>query len=165
MKLYIRQKVFSALDHFFVKDENGNDKYEVRSPGGITVGLKLHIHTMDGKEVAYINQKAMSLNPTFRVFVNGVQTATIVKKFTLLKPRYEVKELNWTIKGDFSAHEYTISDGSGVVMAIRKEWLTLGDTFVLEFNNTAHELEALAVVFAIDRIVDQEENGIEINLN
>lgn len=163
MKLYIKQKVFSAVAHFFVKDEYGNDKYEVKGKMGISVGLNLYIYDMNGKEVAYIKQKALSLNPTFHVFVNGTQTATIVKKFTFFKPRYVVEELGWTIKGDFSAHEYVIENKFGPVMAIHKEWLSWGDTFVLDFADATNELEALAVVFAIDCIVDAEGNGIEIN--
>lgn len=163
MKLYIKQNVFSAVDHFFVKDEAGNDKYEVRGNEGLTIGLKLHVYDRQGRELAYIEQKALSLNPTFRVFVGGVQTAVIVKKFTLFKPCYEVKELGWTVKGDFTAHRYTISDASSTVMTLRKEPFSWGDSFALEIADPTHELEALAVVLAIDCVVDAEGNGIEVN--
>ena len=42
MKLYIKQEVFSARDYFLVKDEAGNNVYEVRAPEkAIIVGLQL----------------------------------------------------------------------------------------------------------------------------
>lgn len=157
MKLYIKQQLISARDIFYVKDENGNDKYEVREKDGIRVGLQQYIYDMNGKELAYISQKGLSLNPTFRVYTNGTQIATIVKKFTLFKPRYVVDELGWTISGDFTAHEYTISDSTGDIIRISKEWLSWGDSFVIDFARNANEIVALAVVLAIDCIVDQEE--------
>ena len=163
MKLYIKQEVFSGLDHFYVKDEAGNDIYEVKAPKkAVIVGLQLNILDMEGRELAYVDQKMMSLQPTFRVHRNGEQVATISKKFTMLKPQYVVKELGWTIKGDFTAHDYTVSDQRGVVMTISKQWLTWGDTFVLDLQDTAHVLEAMAVVFAIDQVVDSQGNGVEV---
>lgn len=163
MKLYIKQDIMSGLPHFFIKDETESQKYDARTKGGIQVGLKLYVYDMSETEVAYIEQKNLSLTPTFRVFRNGVQTATIVKKFSFLKPSYTVEELGWTIKGDFTAHEYTISNASGVVATVSKEWFAWGDAFVLDFVRCENELEALAVVFAIDCVVDTEGNGIEIN--
>ena len=40
--------------------------------------------------------------------------------------------------------------GSMQVMSISKEWLTWGDTYVMEFSNPAHELPGLLLVLAID---------------
>lgn len=54
MKYYIRQTVFSAREHFTVKDEFGSDCLAVHAPGGFRAGLKLHICDMMGNEVAYI---------------------------------------------------------------------------------------------------------------
>ena len=164
MKLYIKQDVFAAYEHFSVKDENGMDQYDVRSGREkVRVGLKLHIYDADGNEAAYIDQKALSFQPTFRVYRNGRQTATIAKKFSLGKPKYEIKELDWIIKGDFLAHEYSIIKDGRTIMKISKEWMTWGDSFVLELFDEDHIPEALAVVLAIDCVVDAEGNGIRVN--
>ena len=160
MKLFIKQNVFSGgFDQFWVQDEAGNDVYQARSKTGVRVGLQLHVLDSTGEEIGYISQKALSLTPTFRVYVEGEQVATIVKKFTFLKPRYEVKELGWTIQGDFLAHDYVVSDDSGLVMTVSKQWLQWGDTFVAELFDEEHALEALAVVFAIDCVMDSDEKG------
>lgn len=165
MKLFIKQEVFSEWEHFYVKDENGQDVYEIRAPRkAVRVGLQLNIFDMEGRDLAYIDQKAFSFQPLFRVHKNGEQVATIAKKFTMLKPRYEVKELGWTIQGDFTAHAYTVVDQQGnTVMTISKALISWGDSFVLDIRDTAHVLEAMAVVLAIDCVVDSEGNGISVN--
>lgn len=169
VKLFIKQEVFSARDYFLVKDEMGNDIYEVRAPEtAIIVGLKLHIRDMQGHELAFIDQKGFALQPTFRVHKRGEHVATVAKKFTMLKPKYEVKELGWTVQGDFLAHQYTITSEKGLVMSIEKQFLSFGDAFAVDLRDEAHVMEALAVVFAIDSVMDRDQadgrlNGIKLN--
>lgn len=57
----------------------------------------------------------------------------------------------------FLAHRYTITDESGLVMSMEKQLLSIGGTFVIDLRDEEHVMEALGVVFAIDRIVDQEQ--------
>ena len=160
MNLYIKQTVFSARPHFLVSDELQNEKYNITTEGIVQVGLQLHIYDSNQRKVGRVSQKFLSLLPTFHVFRNEEQVASIVKKFTLLKTRYEVPELGWTIEGDFLAHDYTVSDQTGVIMTIKKEWLAWGDTFTVDYKNPAHEIEAIAVVLAIDCVVDAQEENI-----
>ena len=165
VKLYIEQKMISAWETFYVRDEAGNERYMITQPRkAVQVGLQLRILDPAGNEIAFLNQKALSLNPTFFVNVGGKPIATIKKKFTLMKPKYVVEELGWTIKGDFLAHEYSIEDQHGnIVMTLHKEWLIWGDTFVLDMADSTHELEAIGVVLAIDCIMDSEGNGFSVN--
>ncbi|PKM66906.1 MAG: hypothetical protein CVU94_06915, partial [Firmicutes bacterium HGW-Firmicutes-19] len=43
-----------------------------------------------------------------------------------------------------------------VVVTIKKEWLTWGDTYVLDIPDQRDELNALAVVLAIDAVMSQQ---------
>lgn len=86
MKLYIKQKVFSWVDRFTIKDENGRDRYYVEGEL-FSWGKKLHVYSMDGNEAAFIQQKVWSFLPRYFVFVGGEQVAEIVKEFTFLRPR------------------------------------------------------------------------------
>ena len=81
MKLYIKQKVFSWTDKFYVKDINGQDRYYVEGEL-FSWGKKLHVYDMNGNEAAFIQQKTFSFMPTYFVFVNVRQVAEIVKEFT-----------------------------------------------------------------------------------
>ena len=94
MELYMKQKVFSLNDKFTIKDGEGNDKYKVE--GEIfTLGKKLHVYNMEEREIAFIEQKLMTFMPKFFVYVNGEKIIEIVKKFTFLKPKYEIIGKDW----------------------------------------------------------------------
>ena len=104
MKLYIREKVFSWGDKFFVKDEAGRDKYVVE--GEIfSWGKKLHVYDMMGNEVAFIKQELWSWLPRYYVFCGDRQVAEIKKEFTFFFPKYSSEGLGWEIDGRFMAHD------------------------------------------------------------
>jgi uncharacterized protein YxjI len=46
-----------------------------------------------------------------------------------------------------------------VVVTIKKEWLTWGDTYVLDINDARDEINALAVVLAIDAVMAQQSSA------
>jgi uncharacterized protein YxjI len=158
MKLFIKQKVFSWNDKFTIKDETGTDRYFVE--GEIfSFGKKLHVYDAYQTERIFLQQKVWSFMPRFFVFVDGLQVAEIVKEFTFMKPKYSVLGLNWEVNGNFWAHDYEILNQGHVVVTIKKEWLTWGDTYVLDINDARDEINALAVVLAIDAVMAQQSSA------
>lgn len=153
MKLYIRQKVFSWADRFTVKDESGADKYFVEGEL-FSWGKKLHVSDVYGNEVAFIQQKVFSFLPKFFVFINGSQVAEIIKEFTFFRPRYSIGGLGWEINGSFMAHDYEITQHGHPIVTIHKEWMTWGDCYELDIADEKDEVVALAVVLAIDCVMD-----------
>lgn len=159
MKLYMKQKVFSLNDKFTIKDEEGNDKYKVE--GEIfTLGKKLHVYNMEEREIAFIEQKLMTFMPKFFVYVNGEKIIEIVKKFTFLKPKYEIIGKDWITTGDIWGHEYTISNAnSGFQIAnIKKEWMTWGDSYLIDIADDQDETAVMAVILGIDAAVASQNN-------
>ena len=154
MNLYIKQKVFSFKDKFTVKDQYGQDKYLVEGEF-FSLGKKLHIYDMAGNEVAFIQQKILSFLPRYFVFVGDRQIAEIVKQFSLFTPKYEVLGLDWQVRGDFTAHDYEVTDNGKPVVMIHKEWMTWGDCYELAIADGADEIVALATVLAIDCVISQ----------
>ncbi len=152
MKLYMRQKVFSWVDRFTVKDEAGADKYIVEGEF-LSWGKKLHVSDINGNEVAFIQQKVFSFLPRFFVFMNGSQVAEIVKEFTFFRPKYSIGGLGWEINGSFMAHDYEITQQGSSIVTIHKEWMTWGDCYELNISNGQDEIVALAVVLAIDCVM------------
>lgn len=164
MKLFIKQKVFSWKDRFTVKDESGSDRYFVE--GEIfSFGKKLHVYDVHQTERIFLQQKVWSFLPRFFVFVDGLQVAEIVKEFTFMKPRYSVLGLNWEVNGNFWAHDYEILNQGHVVVTIKKEWLTWGDTYVLDIADARDEINALAVVLAIDAVMSQQNQAASASSN
>ena len=148
MKLYIKQKVFSWRDKFFIKDELGSDRYYAE--GEIfSWGRKLHLRDMSGQEVAFISQKVFSFLPKYFIEIGGY-TYTLVKEFTFLKQRLHIEGIPWRMEGDFWAHEYSLLDQNGTVMRMSKHWFTWGDSYELDIPDPANGLMSLCIALAVD---------------
>lgn len=157
MQLYMKQKVFSWNDKFSIQNSFGEDKYYVEGKL-ISIGKKLRIYDTAGRELAFVNQKVVSFMPKFSVEINGEEVAVIKKKFTLLKPKYIVEGLGWEVEGDFFGHDYTITENGTPVVSIHKKWMAWGDTFELNIADDSREVLTLAVVLAIDAVMDNQQN-------
>ena len=158
MKLYIKEKVFSWNERFSVKDENGWDKYFVEGEF-LSLGKTLHLLNVHGEEVAFIQQKLLTLLPRFTVSVAGRQIAEIRKEFTLFFQRYVIDGLGWEVEGSIWEHEYEIRRNGRPIVMISKEWFTWGDSYVLDILDPADELLALAVVLTIDCVAEAGNNN------
>ncbi len=164
MKLFIKQKVFSWKDKFFVKDESGNDKYYVEGEF-FSLGKKLHIYDSNGGELASVRQKVLSFLPRYYVYVGETQVAEIVKEFTLFKNKYRIEGLNWEVNGNFLDHDYEITDNVRSVVRIKKAWFSWGDSYELDIEEGANEVLALSVVLAIDCVLESQRSSAAANNN
>ena len=158
MKLLIRQKVFSWTDKFIVTDEVDTPRYTVEGEV-FSFGKKLHICDMMGNEVAYIEQKVWSWLPRYRVFVGDTLIGEVVREVTFFRPRYTVEGPGWDVEGDFWAHDYTVRRHGVPVVSIAKEWFTWGDCYALSIYDPLDEIQALALVLAIDCASDGNDSN------
>ena len=158
MKLYIRQKVFSFKDKFNIYDERGEIKYTAE--GEIfTLGKKLHIKDMNGREVIFIKQRLLTFLPKYEISINEGAPVEIVKNFTLLKHTYTIPEWDITIKGDFFAHEYEVIRNGDEIAHLSKEWFTWGDTYAINIADARDELMALASILVVDCCMEAQNNA------
>ena len=158
MKLYIKEKVFSWGDKFTVWDAEGRERYFVDGEV-FTWGKKLHVYDFHRTEVAFIKQELWTWMPKYCVMVNGRQVATIRQEFSWFVPRYSVDGLGWNVQGHFLEHDYEVTKDGRPVVTITKEWMTWGDSYELDIAPDADEIVALAVVLAIDCIVEQRNDS------
>lgn len=155
MKLYLKQKFFSLKDKFHIYDVNENEQFHAESDF-FTFGKKLHLYDNNGEELSFIHQKVFSFLPRYFISIGGEDAAEVVKKFTFIKQKYEIAGPGWTVDGNFMAHEYTISKGSEVIATISKKWLTWGDTYEIDINNSADTVMVLSVILVIDAVMAQQ---------
>ena len=158
MQLYMKQKVFSIKDKFSIQNSLGEDKYYVEGKI-ISFGKKLRLYNVEGTELAFIKQKVFSFLPKFVVEINGEDVAIIKKKFSLFKPKYTIVGPNWEVEGDFFSHDYLISENGMPIVSIHKKWMSWGDTFELDIPDENNEVLAMAVVLAIDAVMDSQANS------
>ena len=157
MKLLIEQEIFSWKDRFAVRDEAGSDRYYVTGEL-FSWGKKLHVCDKSGREVAYIEQQLFTFRPRYAVYARGTLIGEVVKEFSFFTPRYTVEGADWDVEGDFWAHDYTVSRGGREVASIQKEWFTWGDCYALDIRDPADEIQALALVLAIDCAMAQQSD-------
>lgn len=149
MKLLIKQRVFSWSDTYDIYDENGNIKYFVKAEI-LSLGHRLHVYDVHGKEIGLIKEKLFTLLPVFEIEINGVEKGRIEKKFSLFTPKYEVDYNGWRVEGDFLGWNYDVYAGCSAIVRITKEILHWGDTYVIEIADEMAELDGLLLVIAID---------------
>ena len=157
MQLYMKQKVFSWKDKFSVLNAYGEDKYYVEGKV-FSFGKKLRIYDRNGSELAFVNQKLISLLPTFTVEMNGQEVAVIKKKYSFFKPKYYIDGPGWEVSGDFLGHDYQITENGSPIGASHKKWMAWGDTFELDIADESREVLTLAVVLAIDAVMDTQHS-------
>ena len=157
MNLYIKQKVFSWNDKFFIFDEHGNERFYVEGEV-FSFGKKLRIYDLAGIELAYIEQKIWSFLPKYNIYRGGEHLCTVVKSFTFFRNEYVIEELGWRVDGDFMDHDYFISDGEREIVSVCKEWFTWGDTYAVSIDDDADVVAALATVIVIDACIEAQNN-------
>ena len=154
--LYMKQRVFSWGDKFAIYDEYGNEKYFVEGHV-FSFGKKLHLYDLAGRELAYIEQQLLTFLPRYMIYRDGEELAEVVKEFTFFHPKYSVNGLGWDVQGDMWSHNYTITQDGTPIVSIHKQWMSWGDAFELDIASGADEVLALAVVLAIDAVMDSQE--------
>ena len=103
--------------------------------------------------LAGINSYPLGNRGLHCVFCGDEQVAEIKKEFSFIFPRYSIAGLGWEIEGRFMAHDYEISKHGRLIVSISKEWMTWGDSYVLNIMNPEDEIAALAVVLTIDCVM------------
>ncbi len=160
MTLYIKQKLFSIGDKYDIYDADQNAIYNAFGEV-FTIGNKLHLCNTNGDELVFIKQKVMAFLPTFELYVRDELFATVKKEFTFLYKKINVESSfgNFVIDGNFWDHEYTITCDGNLFGTVSKEWLTWGDVYALNVNTEDYSEFFVALVLAIDCILDGEKNA------
>ena len=152
MELLIKQRVFSWTDTYDVFDSSQNAKYFVKGDF-FSLGHRIRIYDkFTGEELGCVQQRLLTLLPTFDIEIDGQTVGTIRKKFTFFTQDYQVDYRGWDVEGDMLHWDYEVYDRGRTVMHISKEWLTWGDTYTLSYDDVGDEIPGLLLVIAIDAV-------------
>ncbi len=152
MKLYIKQKTFTFVDRFSIKNEVGEDVYWVEGEV-FSFGKRLHVYDMSGKEIVFIEQQLLKFMPRYNIYINGACVAELRKELSFFLPKYFISGPDWNVSGEFCGHDYEITQSDQRIAVISKEWMTWGDRYELNIVNQQDEILALAVVLTIDCVL------------
>lgn len=149
--LFVNGKIFSLGGEFWVEDEAGNEKYRVKG-SFLKIPKSFHIYDHEGQDLAKVTHKVVSLLPKFTLEIGGAEVATIAKKFTLLKARYEVQAAGLDVRGNILDMNFEILRAGQVIGRVDKAWVSIRDKYQIEVLSPADELLVLGIVLAIDYV-------------
>lgn len=158
-QLFIKQKVFKITDHYPVTDENGREVYYVDQDFKL-IGNRVTITKISTGEQIFINRELFTLFfPKYTVdFYDGKQIE-INQEFALFKKVFSISSNDYDleVKGDFFDFNFQVYDKDRLVGEIERKWLTWGDTFVITVYDKEFEEELVAILIAIDEIIDRQQ--------
>lgn len=163
MILFMKEKDTAFKDRFFVKDEHDNTVYTVEGKS-FSLSKKLTIFDSRDRELAVVQKKAFALTPKYAVIVEGEEVAELSRESSLFgKPYYKVEGPNWTVDGDIWDKDYKIRRNMNVIIDVSKALLQK-DTYKIDIHKDINPLMAVAVVLAVDCILDAEgEEAVKAN--
>lgn len=153
MRYLIREKIFSFADRFIIEDEEGYPQYEVAGKI-LSIGNKLNLYDMQGKELIYIEQQVFRLLPEYNMYRDGNYIGRIKKEFTFFKPKFiiEASYGEFTLEGDVFHHNFTILKNGNAVAWISKRWVALSDTYSVDILDEEDHSFILSIVIILDQI-------------
>ncbi len=156
MRYTMKKDLISFGDDYTITDEHGRGAYAVDGKAFTVLREKFSFNDLQGREVAFIREKLISLTEAFEIVRNG-KVAAVVKKdlinlfrcgFTVDVPGPDDLEA----QGNLLDHEYTFTRGSKTVATVSKRWFTIRDTYGIDVAEGEDPVLILASAVVIDQI-------------
>lgn len=138
-------------------DKGGHTRYTVTGDA-YSLGKRLHIHDLAGREAVYVHQRIPSMFPRYEIEVYGKPVGCVTKDLTFLRPKYTMAEMGWEVSGTTGIFDYELTWQNSVVAANRPVQGEKGRLFFMEFYDRTAELAALGVLLTINCILAPQES-------
>jgi len=148
MKLLFKQRFFSWFDSYDIYNEFGETVYTVK--GVLSWGHCLKIYDSANREVGMLKEQAIAFLPKFHMFLYGNEIGTINKEFTFFRPKFYLNCNGWEVEGDLFEWDYSVRDGSQLIMTASKKLWNFTDTYEIDVVQPENAIVALMIVLAID---------------
>lgn len=159
-KLYIKQKFFKITDHYPILDENREPIYYVDQDFTF-VGLVVHVSDKDHREIFTIEKELFHLLPEFVITFADGKSVRLKMRFALFHKAIDVisPNMNISIEGDFLSREFVILNKMDPIGRMTRKILTIGDYFEIELLDEEHMDLIVAIMIAMDYLIDISENS------
>lgn len=156
MKYYLKQKKFSFKDKFTVKDEAGNDLFQVQGKV-FSMKNKIDLMNMDGSTVLSAEKKMWAFMSTYFIFSSHNEQIAVVKRKFGFKPNFSVQMGNeeLTVSGSIFGHQFVIKNGEKEIVRISKKLISWGDAYEVDIVEDHNKELLLFVVIVIDQIMEE----------
>ena len=154
MIVYLQEELLS-FDHFTIWDAQDNVLFTADREF-FNFGKKVTLADAAGHTAAAVQHIPFSIPPAFRLSI-GTHALTLSRRFALFARRYTLDELGWQVEGDFTGHDYEITQDGRRIAVLQKAWPAFRDRYTLEVAEPNDLLPAICAVIAID-CCDEQNN-------
>lgn len=130
-----------------IVNEKGNIVYSIKDKYAL-FSKTSYVRDANGKELAEVQQVA-GITPVSKVSFHNGKMFQVVQAFSM-RPKFIVKGCDYTIEGRIFDTNYFIAKGREKILQCRKEMLQGKKVYVMEVLQKQYELEAIAIVVAIE---------------
>lgn len=158
MKYYVKQKVFSLKDKFYIKDESQNDKYMVQGKM-FSLTNQLDLMNLNEEVLLTANKRMFQFFPKYAIVDSRGEQQAVVKRLFGLRPKFNVFIGNETleVQGSFFAHSFTIIRNGINIASIIKKVMAFGDAYEIEIDEPNNEMLYLFIVIIIDQTIHENK--------
>ncbi len=159
MKYYVKQKVFSLKDQFYVMDQSGKEVYGVKGKF-MSLSNKMELLNMNGSQVLNTQKKVLTFLPKYFVYDPHGELLAEIKRRIGLRPKFTImlgdKELN--VEGSLFAHSFGIFEDGNEIASISKKVISWGDSYEIEIHDESKTELYLFIVIILDQILHENKN-------
>ena len=157
MKLFVKEKVFSMHNRYYIYNESDELSYEIESKV-FSIGDKTTIYDKDRNVVAYIEQEIFHLTPYYNVYIDDEYKYQIKKKFQFFKNDYELSNSYKVDGSTFNLNFAIINNNGKTVALVNRKFLSIGDKYQIEIIDEKDIYTILTIVVAITNDVDRNQS-------
>ncbi|MFM1524688.1 MULTISPECIES: LURP-one-related/scramblase family protein [Helcococcus] len=158
-KLYIKQKVFKITDHYEVFDDNQIAVYRVDQDFKFW-GNAINVTKLNGSGSFTIKRGIVFFLANYDVDFSDGKNFNIKQDFAFFRKKLKIisDDYDLNLLGDLFSFDFNVYNGDKLVGNIYRKVLTWRDTFVIEVIDENFEDELLALLIAIDDLIDIDES-------
>lgn len=159
MKLFIREKLVSMHNRYFIYNEQEEQVYELVSEC-LSIKNKTRLLDMSGNELLYVEQELFHLKPVYLLYINGNHVGTVKKVNFIGRPKYEVSELSYHVQGDLFSTSFEITDANGnLIASATRKLISIGDKYQLEILDEKNYIYILGILITIINVIDDSQRS------
>lgn len=159
-RLYTSSKVFTLHHRIEVTDENENVVYraETKFP---SIHDKTDIYAADGRHVAYMERKILTLHEIHYVDMEDGTSFTLSNElFHIIRDVTNIEGLGWILEGNFLQLNFTIRDAEGGLIAlVSQKAFSIHDKYAVDIYMPEYEEEVVAILITLQHMVRDRENA------
>jgi len=156
-RFQMHEKLASIGDDAWIEDDAGERVFKVNGKA-LRARSTFILEDLDGREVAKIQEKKLSVRDRMNIERDGETIATVRKALVGIRARFSIDvEGGGDLKahGNFLQHEYEIERDGDTVATVSKKWFRVRDTYGVQIAQGEDEALLLALTVAVDEMAGE----------